>query len=265
MATSRNQPALDHPRMAVVLAFSGLVGIAIPLMDHHYILLGYLICWGCALAICVLYYPQWRQAVINHFSTKRHKKKVDGRDYMFAPVFVIIYIAAPIIISLNNALSEDYLTGWGPPQGIQYRYIGHDYNSFVGARIGLIKLDGKLLFNNIGDGYKLFGICLHHFHAVDLKDEPNISISGAYDIVPEEIAIEIPWSQKYFEELIDRMVGTNYVLIAVPTNKAEEKIRTIRDAIALGGKILATKSGPPKSLIYPLGVSPPFLGRPSKR
>jgi hypothetical protein len=64
--------SLEHPRMGVVMALSGLVGIAIPLMDHHYILLGYLLCWASALAICVVYYPHWKLAIKNHFGEDKY-------------------------------------------------------------------------------------------------------------------------------------------------------------------------------------------------
>jgi hypothetical protein len=245
MAKMANQTSsLEHPGMGVVMALSGLVGIAIPLMDHHYILLGYLLCWGAGLAICIIYYPQWRLAAINHFGTMRYKKKTNGNDYLFAPIFVVIYIIAPIVISFSTPKSQDYITDYGShPPG--FTYMLHDQKSFVGARVGYIKADGSLLKDNIGSGYKLFGISFHHANHVDPKDEPDVSRSGPYDVVDQEIDIEIPWSERFFSELIPGMHGTTYALVAVPNGNASRDFNTVRDVINLGGQLLEMRGGPP--------------------
>jgi hypothetical protein len=80
----------------------------------------------------------------------------------------------------------------------------------VGARVGTIKADGRLISENIGNGYKLFGILFHHSHAIDPKDETEISKSGPYDVTSQEIDIQIPWNQRFFDELIAGMHGTSY-------------------------------------------------------
>jgi hypothetical protein len=230
--------------MGVVMALSGLVGIAIPLMDHHYILLGYLLCWASALAICVVYYPHWKLAIKNHFGEDKYKRKLDSKDYLFAPIFAVIYIAAPLVISFSDSNFDDYLLYYGTnPPGFSYRQ--NDPNSFAGARVGTIKADGRLISENIGNGYKLFGILFHHSHAIDPKDEADISKSGPYDVTSQEIDIQIPWNQRFFDELIAGMHGTSYALVAIPSRNSSEKFDSVRDVINLGGRVLTMRGGPP--------------------
>jgi hypothetical protein len=164
---------MEHPRMGVVLAFSGLVGIAIPFMDHKYILLGFLICWGSTLAICFLYFSEWRYA-LDRLLKKRNSRKGVGKDATVSPIFAIVYFIVPILIYLDPAApsSEYFVTQWGSVGPETFR-IG-EVESYQGARASELLVDGALVKKAIGSNYLLVGVSFHHMYSGDVQDEPHL-------------------------------------------------------------------------------------------
>jgi hypothetical protein len=251
-----HQPAphyLAHPNFGVALTLGGLVGIAIPIMDHKYTLLGFLICWGSALAICVLYFSEWRFGLRKFKKPEAYVKAADKRqtskDALIAPILALIYFASPILIYLDTTPppESEIVTDWGPTPGVPKTFRRGQMDSFVGSPTSHMIVDGALVQKLLGkNDYKLIGVCFHHSHSVDIQDEPNISKSGPYDIENFPIQITIPWNEVFLREMImDGMTGTGYELLALPNDQASSKFSTIREAVALGAKRLTRRRGPP--------------------
>jgi hypothetical protein len=80
---------------------------------------------------------------------------------------------------------------------------------------------------------------------VDRIDVSGISKSTEFDIRGEQIDIEIPWNEKFRNEFAsgERMIA--YALLAIPIGVTGEQFDTLRQAEALGARILEERGGPP--------------------
>lgn len=238
---------LEHPRVGVVLGLSGMVGIAVPLMDHKFILLGFLICWGSAVAICILYFSEWKFGLCKFKKPVGYQKAADkrpvARDAIISPIFSAIYFFAPILIYFGDAPSGDPILEWGAAGREEFKQ--GDLSSYRGPQASRLVADGKLIEQMVGNKYRLIGIGIHHFGTMDILDETNLSKSGAFDITPTRIEIIIPWSDAFFKERVAGLGPTSYLLLAVPAQAADKKFTMLRQVIASGGRILGAKSGPP--------------------
>jgi hypothetical protein len=241
---------LEHPRLGVAVGLSGLVGIAFPLIDHNFILLGFLLCWGSAAAICLLYFAEWRFAFSKFKKPVGYQRAADKRpvttDALISPIFVTIYFLAPILIYFAATPSSDYyISQWGTIPGLVEQFQIGDPGSYRGPKASHIIADGKLIKEALGTNYRLVGVCLHHSHSVDILDEPNISKSGPYDIVEGYIEILIYWNETFLRERVSGYQPTIYQLLALPIDKAGKDFTTMRQAVGLGGRVLAGRTGPP--------------------
>ncbi|MGA2893520.1 MAG: hypothetical protein ABSE22_11650, partial [Xanthobacteraceae bacterium] len=189
--------SLEHAKMGPVIGLSGLVGIGIPLMDHRYILLGFLICWASTVSILVLYFDEWK-AIFNRLFHGLKFPKTMGNTYIIATIFAAVYFAAPIVIYRSAPQYENYVTNYGTVG--PYTYTIGQLGSMRGVTQSKIEADGQRVISTFGADYRLMGILYHHSHSMDSIDEPNISKSGLYDTKSELITILIPWNNIFISE-----------------------------------------------------------------
>ena len=151
-------PGLRTPRLVFALGLSGLVGIAIPLIDHNFTTLGFLLCWGSAAAICLLYFVEWKFAFSKFKKPVGYQRAADKRpvttDAVISPIFVIIYFLAPILIYFGAAPSSDYyITYWGTVPGVVEQFQFGDPGSYRGPKASHIIADGKLIKQALVDSF----------------------------------------------------------------------------------------------------------------
>jgi hypothetical protein len=89
------------------------------------------------------------------------------------------------------------------------------------------------------------GVLYHHPPNIDHIDVSVISKSAEFDIRGEQIDLEIPWNEKFRTEVANRLVGTSYTLLAIPVGVTPDQFDTLRQAEALGARILEERGGPP--------------------
>ena len=87
---TQSHPLL-HPRLGFALGAGGIVGLGALLMDHKLYPLGLALCLLSAAAICSLYWREWAKPF-------QKTSYTIARDAIIAPVFVILYVAIPLLI-----------------------------------------------------------------------------------------------------------------------------------------------------------------------
>lgn len=148
---------------------------------------------------------------------------------------------------ITTAPNEPFITNYGMVGRFGDTYtarIGHpeDLPANMSSRI---TVDGKTAMYLDPSKYKLMGVIYHFPEGVDRYDIKGISKSTAYEIRPEPIDILIPYNQNFRNEIAIGEHGSSYGLLAVPIGVAPEQFDTLRQAIALGARILVERGGPP--------------------
>jgi hypothetical protein len=108
-----------------------------------------------------------------------------------------------------------------------------------------IKLDGNRLIYLDPKKYRLMGVLYHVPPNIDHIDVSGISKSNEFDIRDEQIDIEIPWNQKFINEFASGETISAYALLAIPVGVTGDQFDTLRQAQALGARILEERGGPP--------------------
>jgi hypothetical protein len=108
-----------------------------------------------------------------------------------------------------------------------------------------IKLDGSRVMYLNPKKYRLMGVLYHIPPNVDRVDVNGISKSTEFDIRGEQIDIQIPWNQKFIGEFVNGEKMSAYALLAVPVGITGAQFDTLRQAEALGARILEEGGGPP--------------------
>jgi hypothetical protein len=147
------------------------------------------------------------------------------------------------------ATSTNYITDWGagssPGVPTVEKFTPGNVSSYKGEAKSHLVVNGDLVRKTIGGQYRLVGVIYHHANTGDMQDEPDISKSGPYDVIAGPIHILIPWNDTFLRERVSGYVGTAYELLAIPIDKVNQKFTTVRQAVALGGKRLDGRRGPP--------------------
>jgi hypothetical protein len=147
--------------------------------------------------------------------------------------------AIDLIWSPPHLTEFSYMTIWGPnsPPG-QQPTIG-------GLKTLLAVANGRTL-TSYSANYKLAAIAFHYYGMSDVDDVSTLQKSNLYDIKDQEaINILIPVTDVFREEMAHAGWGTNYGLLLVPNGVSMDQFSTIRQAKALGVKVMQTSSGPP--------------------
>jgi hypothetical protein len=120
---------------------------------------------------------------------------------------------------------------------------GHP-ESMVGPLSSFMVVDGNRIADMVGNDFKLIGLCFH-FYSGDRLDAKEISKSAIYDIKPELISIVIPWNDDFRAAVARGEMGSDYTLLALPPDVGASQFDTIRQAEAIGAKLLEERGGPP--------------------
>ena len=108
-----------------------------------------------------------------------------------------------------------------------------------------IKLDGNRLMYLNPKKYRVMGVVYHIPPNVDRFDVSGISKSSEFDIRGEPTDIVIPWNQQFLNEMGNGARMSAYALLAIPVGVTKEQFDTLRQAEALGARILEERGGPP--------------------
>lgn len=138
---------------------------------------------------------------------------------------------------LPDVQEEDiaYFRTYGPlaPPGSDWRK-----NPFL-----KVETKGEL-FRPYRNSYYLAAVAFHQI-SVDLPDVPNLQKSGSYDIKDGRITMAIQLDQQFINAIGQGAVNTNYALLLVPNKVRMDQFETLRQATALGVRVMQTSSGPP--------------------
>jgi len=93
--------------------------------------------------------------------------------------------------------------------------------------------------------YRLLGFICHLPLTNDRNDVSNISKSALFEIRDERITIPILWNSTFIKEFKAGVRNTDYTLLALPVGVSPDQFDTLRQAVALGAKILEERGGPP--------------------
>ena len=155
--------------------------------------------------------------------------------------FLISWFGGPQ--NFAKPLMSDYgVTRIGP--GTFVARFGHPEDIPTG-QVSHIKLDGNRVMYLNPRKYRLMGVLYHIPPNVDRIDVNGISKSTEFDIRDEQIDIEIPWNQKFRSEFASGVRMSAYALLTIPIGVTGEQFDTLRQAEALGARILEQGDGPP--------------------
>jgi hypothetical protein len=129
------------------------------------------------------------------------------------------------------------MQSWG---GGQFNKIGQPGQTGQ----SVIKVDGNAIVSYQSD-FKVAGLVLHYSGKTDLKDVSELTKTGLYDIAPNEIIMIVDLNQTFLDEMAHGISGTNYIAILVPNDVRLDQFATIRQAEAMGVKVIGRASGPP--------------------
>jgi hypothetical protein len=111
---------------------------------------------------------------------------------------------------------------------------------FIGAEVrGDLLFDYRNKFKVAVVAYKWDGL-------IDINDAPNLQKSNLFDITNNrEIRIKIKMNEEFVDELRKGHLMTNYSILLVPNGVTMDQFTTLRQAKALGIKVMETRGGPP--------------------
>jgi hypothetical protein len=169
------------------------------------------------------------------------KTIVVKRGYHWFVILILMMSCwVPYLLSslrLPDVQEEDiaYLKYYGPlaPPGSDFRK-----NPFLKA-----ETKGEL-FRQYRNSYYLAAVAFHQF-GVDIPDVPHLQKSGSYDIKDGRISMAIQLDQQFLNAIAQGAVNTNYALLLVPEKVRMNQFDTLRQATALGVRVMQISSGPP--------------------
>jgi hypothetical protein len=111
-----------------------------------------------------------------------------------------------------------------------------------GHSILLIDGNGILSYQN---DFKIAGVAFHYSGATDVKDVSALNKTNLYDIGPNDITMVVEWNQAFLDEMAHGVHGTSYMALLVPNTVRMDEFSTIRQAEAMGVKVIGRVAGPP--------------------
>jgi hypothetical protein len=106
-------------------------------------------------------------------------------------------------------------------------------------------LEIALVGTEIKPAYKLIGIATHYRGSTDIMDWSPLEISAPYDFRLGQQIVIIQPSQSFLNDVKAGAHNTQYFLLMIPANIKTTQFKTLREAVALGGKFLWSGNGPP--------------------
>ncbi len=104
--------------------------------------------------------------------------------------------------------------------------------------------DGSRLPPSIRRNYRIAAVADHDIGDID-TDDAELLKSSARDIVDGPISMLIPLTENFRNEYRQGDRGTNFYLLIVPKEVSPSQFDTLRQAKALGAKIINARGGPP--------------------
>lgn len=162
-------------------------------------------------------------------------------------MFVCAAIAwVPYVISRDQPqpTTLQYMLKWGPvaPPGVD-----ENANSIP---VGLLKYVKVVARGHellpYKDKYRVGAVSFHYLGTTDVDDVDNLQKSNLYDIRDDAIELYIPVNEAFRQEIAHGGSGhTNYHLLVVPKERSMGDFTTMRQAKALGAKVVSIGSGSP--------------------
>jgi hypothetical protein len=143
----------------------------------------------------------------------------------------------------SQPLMTDYGMTLPPTESFTIR-IGHPEDIPPGQG-SYIKFDGDRLMYLNPKKYRVMGVVYHLPPNIDRIDVNGLSKSSEFDIRGEPIDIIIPWNQQFLNEMGHGARMSSYALLAIPVGVTPDQFNTLRQAEALGARILEERGGPP--------------------
>lgn len=93
---------------------------------------------------------------------------------------------------------------------------------------------------------KLILVALHYHGLGDIKDQPGIQKSLPYDYTAGLLTLIVDPDQRFRSETAAGEKGVTLLLLEVPSTVGRDQFSTVRQAISVGGKLVATRAVTPK-------------------
>jgi hypothetical protein len=130
------------------------------------------------------------------------------------------------------------------PAGIHYLDSWGLNFPFPNATANKMELSGSVLMP-YRINYRVAGACFRYHGTADILDATGLQKSGLYDIKDEALKIEMPWDSSFIDTIKRGEVETSCSLLLVPNGVTMDQFSTLRQAEAIGVKVLQTVAGPP--------------------
>jgi hypothetical protein len=208
---------------------------------------GLVVSFLCFIFTAISAYYQ-REAVVLMkvgMSTKKRNEYEQNTRWWWWPIIVMVLLSGsawiPYWLTPENLSEQVKIMGWGPdaPNGTLM-----NINALQNLKVSA---DGSHASSSTREKYRMAAVALHSDGSKDPDDVEILARSAEHDIVDGNVPILLPVTERFRADYgpLLHWVGTGYLLLLVPKPVSMESFETIRQAKALGVKVVGTGGGPP--------------------